>query len=61
MGFPRELYDALLHLSYNEDVPIYYCRLSTAHGLDVCEVSMTIPIIPTEPWSGSVIAATLTP
>jgi hypothetical protein len=26
-----------------------------AHGLDRCEVSVTIPLDPIEPWSGSVI------
>jgi hypothetical protein len=49
------LYDALLHLGYDGDTPIYRCRLSKAHGLDRCEVSITIPIDPAEPWSGSVI------
>jgi hypothetical protein len=27
-----------------------------AHGSDVCEVSMTIPISPMEPWLGCVTA-----
>jgi hypothetical protein len=27
------------------------------HGLDRCEVSVTIPFDPTEPWSGSVIGS----
>jgi hypothetical protein len=45
-GFPRVLYDALLHLSYDG-----------AHGLDRCEVSMTIPFDPTKPWSGSIIGS----
>jgi hypothetical protein len=54
-GFPRVLYDTLIHLGYNEDAPVYRCRLSKAHGLDRCEVSMTIPFDPTEPWLGSVI------
>jgi hypothetical protein len=30
-----------------------------AHDLDRCEVSMTIPFDPTEPWSGSVISSEL--
>jgi hypothetical protein len=55
-GFVRVLYDAL-HLSYNRDAPIYRCRLSMAHGLDVYEVSVTIPVDPIEPWSGSVIGS----
>jgi hypothetical protein len=56
-GFLRVLYDALLHLSYNGDAPIYRCRLSIAHGVNVCEVSVMIPIDPSEPWSGSVIGS----
>jgi hypothetical protein len=55
-GFPRVLYDALIHLGYDGDAPVYRCRLSTAHGMDQCEVSVTIPFDPTEPWSGSVIS-----
>jgi hypothetical protein len=54
-GFPRVLYDTLIHLGYDRDTPVYRCRLSTAHGMDQCEVSVTIPFDPTEPWSGSVI------
>jgi hypothetical protein len=54
-GFPRLLYDALIRLVYDGDAPVYRCRLSMAHGLDRCEVSMTIPFDHTEPWSGSVI------
>jgi hypothetical protein len=52
-GFLRVLYDALIHLGYDGDAPVYCCRLSTAHGmLDQCEVSMTIPFDPMESWSG---------
>jgi hypothetical protein len=53
-GFPRVLYDALICLGYDGDAPIYRCRLSTAHGMDQCEVSVMIPFDPTEPWSGSI-------
>jgi hypothetical protein len=42
-GFPRMLYDALIRLGYDGDAPVYHCRLSTAHGMDQCEVSVTIP------------------
>jgi hypothetical protein len=56
-GFLRVLYDALLHLGYDGDALVYCCRLSTAHGMDQCEVSVTIPFDPTEPWSGSVISS----
>jgi hypothetical protein len=56
-GFLRVLYDALLRLGYNGDTPIYRCRLSMALGLDVCKVSVTITIDPTEPWSGSIIGS----
>jgi hypothetical protein len=56
-GFPRVLYDALVCLGYDRDTPIYCCRLSTAHGMNQCEDSMTIPFDPTEPWSGSIIGS----
>jgi hypothetical protein len=49
------LYDALLHLGYNGDVPIYRGRMSMAHGPDKCEVSVMIPLNPVEPWMGTVI------
>jgi hypothetical protein len=48
LGFLRVLYDALLRLGYNGDIPIYRYRMSTAHGLDRCEVSMTMTIIGVE-------------
>jgi hypothetical protein len=54
-AFPRVLYDAVIHLGYDEDAPVYCCRLSTTHGMDQCEVSVTIPFDPTEPWLGSII------
>jgi hypothetical protein len=56
-GFSRVLYDALIRLGYDEDAPVYRCRLSTAHGVDQCEVSVMIPFDPTEPWSGSIIGS----
>jgi hypothetical protein len=57
--FLRVLYDALICLGYNGDTPVYRCRLSTAHSMDQCEVSMAIPFDPTEPWSGSIIGSEL--
>jgi hypothetical protein len=51
------LFDALLRLGYDEDTPIYHCRLSTAHGLDKCEVSVMIPFHPTEPWTGYIVGS----
>jgi hypothetical protein len=54
-GFPRVLYDALVHLGYDGDALVYRCRLTTTHGMDQCEVSVMIPFDPTEPWMGSVI------
>jgi hypothetical protein len=56
-GFLRVLYDALLHLVYDRDAPVYHCRLSKGHDFDRCEVSVTIPFDPTESWSGSVISS----
>jgi hypothetical protein len=54
-GFPRVLYDALIHLGYDGDAPVYRCRLSMIHGMDQCEVSVMIPLDPTEPWLGFII------
>jgi hypothetical protein len=48
------LYDTLIRLGYDGDAPVYRFLLSIAHGLDMCEVSVTIPFIPTELWSGFV-------
>jgi hypothetical protein len=56
-GFPRVLYDALIHLGYDGDAPVYRCRMSTSHVRDQCEVSVMIPFDPTELWSGSVIGS----
>jgi hypothetical protein len=53
--FPRVLCDALIRLGYDGDSPVYRCRLSTAHSMDQCEVSVMIPFDPTESWSGSII------
>jgi hypothetical protein len=55
LGFPRVLYDALLHLSYNGDVPVYRSRMSTTHSQDRCEVSVMITLTPMESW-GAIIA-----
>jgi hypothetical protein len=56
-GFPRVLYDAIIRLGYDGDTPVYRCRLSTAHDMDQCEVSVMIPFDPMELWSGSVIGS----
>jgi hypothetical protein len=58
-GFPRVLYDALLRLSYNRDIPIYRGRISTAHGQDRCEVSLAIPLNPMELWTSTTIGVEL--
>jgi hypothetical protein len=55
--FLRVLYDALIHHGYDGDAPIYHCRLSMANGMDQCEVSVTMPFDPTEPWSRSLIGS----
>jgi hypothetical protein len=56
-GFLRVLYDTLIHLGYNGDSSVYHCRLSTAHSMDQCEVSMMISFDPIELWLGSVIGS----
>jgi hypothetical protein len=43
-GFPRVLYDTLLLLEYNMNVLIYRARMSRAHSMEQCEVSVMIPI-----------------
>jgi hypothetical protein len=55
LRFLRMMYDALIHLVYDGDAPVYRCRLSKAHGLERCEFSMMIPFDPTGPWLGSFI------
>jgi hypothetical protein len=56
-GFLRVLYDALIRLGYDGDDPVYCCQLSMTHGMDQCEVSVTIPFAPMKPWSGSIIGS----
>jgi hypothetical protein len=57
LGFPRVLYDALVRLGYDGNAPVYHCRLSTAHGMDQCDVSIMIPFDPTDPWSRCIIGS----
>jgi hypothetical protein len=56
-GFPRLLYDTLIHLGYNRDALVYCCRLSRVHDLERCEVSVMIPLNPAQPWLGSIIGS----
>jgi hypothetical protein len=56
-GFLRVLYNALIRPIYDGDSPVYRCRLSRVHDLDMCEVSMTIPFDPVKLWSGSIIGS----
>jgi hypothetical protein len=58
-GFTRVLYDALLHLGYNGDVPVYRARMSAAHSMEQCKVSVTIPINLEEPWMAIIIGVKL--
>jgi hypothetical protein len=55
----RMLYDTLLYLSHNGDAPVYRGRMSKAHGQDRCEVSVALPLSPTEPWGTTVIGIEL--
>jgi hypothetical protein len=50
-------HDTLICLGYDGDAPVYRCQLSRVHDLDRCEVSMTIPLDPMHPWSGSVVGS----
>jgi hypothetical protein len=56
-GFPRVLYNTLTRLGYDGDVPVYRCRLSRVHNLDMCKVRVTIPLDPVHPWSGSIVGS----
>jgi hypothetical protein len=56
-GFPRVLYDTLLCLGYDGEVPIYLCRLSMANGLDICETSMMIPLNQEDPRMGTIVGS----
>jgi hypothetical protein len=58
-GFSQVLYDALRQLGYNGDAPVYYGRMSMAHGQDKCKVNVVIPLNPTEPWMTTVIGVEL--
>jgi hypothetical protein len=58
-GFTRVLYDAFLHLGCNGDVPVYRGRMSIGHGLDQCDVSVTITLNPVEPWMATIIGIEL--
>jgi hypothetical protein len=58
-GFPRVLYDALLDLGYIADVSVYRARMSMAHSMEKCEVSVTMPLNLIEPWMTSVISVEL--
>jgi hypothetical protein len=58
-GFPRVLYDALLQLGYNRDIPVYHGRMSMAHGLDRGELSVMIPLNPVELSMGTIIGVEL--
>jgi hypothetical protein len=48
------LYNTLLCLGYDEEVPIYRCRLSMTNGLDICETSMMIPFSQEDTWTGTI-------
>jgi predicted RNase H-like nuclease (RuvC/YqgF family) len=56
-GFPRVLYNTLIRLGYDGDVPIYRYRLSRVHDLDMCKVRVTIPLDPVQPWSRSIVGS----
>jgi hypothetical protein len=54
-GLPRELLSALIRLDYDGPIGSYRCRCFQAHGLNVCEVWVEIPLNPMAPWRGAVI------
>jgi hypothetical protein len=58
-GFPRVLYDTLLHLDYNDDILVYRARMSVTHSMEQCEISVTILINLEEPWTTTIITIEL--
>jgi hypothetical protein len=56
-GLPRVLYNALLRLGYDGEIPIYCCCLSMTNGLDICEISVMIPFNLEDPWMGTVVSS----
>jgi hypothetical protein len=58
-GFPRVLYDALIHLGYNKDISVYRARMSMTHSIEQCEVNVTIPLSLKEPWMATIIGVEL--
>jgi hypothetical protein len=51
------LYDALLYLGYDREVPIYRYRLSMTNGLDICETNVTIPFNQEDPWTETIVGS----
>jgi hypothetical protein len=37
-GFLRVIYDALIHLGYDRNAPVYRCRLPRVHDFDMCKL-----------------------
>jgi hypothetical protein len=60
-GLLRVPYDALIHLGYDGDAPVYHCRLYMGQGMNQCEVSMMIPFDPQSRGRGPSSAASQTP
>jgi hypothetical protein len=51
------LYDTLLRIGCDGEVPIYRCHLSMTNGLDICETSVMIPFDQEDPWMGTVVGS----
>jgi hypothetical protein len=51
------LYNTLIRLSYNGEVPIYRCCLSMVDSLDMCEINVIMPLDPMELWIRTVVGS----
>jgi hypothetical protein len=59
LRFLNMLYDTLLYFGHNGDVPVYRGHMSKAYGQDRCEVSVTLPLSPTELWGTTIVGVEL--
>jgi hypothetical protein len=55
--FVGVLYDALIRPSYDGDALVYHCQMYRVHDLDRYEVSVMIPLYPTNAWLGFVVSS----
>jgi hypothetical protein len=57
LGFPRVIWDALIHFGYDGPIPLCHCHPFWAHGLNMCEVKVELPFDPMTPWTGAIVSS----